>query len=174
MGNELADREANAARGLGGIDMVVAPSVSQLRLRTHQMIRNADIERHKKEAFGRGAEDRPSASCHWWGIATGYTPLRVQDPISRRLEVILYRMRLGYMTGWERTGTATTGATPDCPCGTGTNNNTLAHYLAECPSTELLRRGPATSPPALARRLCERLTTDNIKAKFLVENPPPR
>ncbi|XP_076041774.1 uncharacterized protein LOC143025660 [Oratosquilla oratoria] len=163
-GNEEADREAKRA-ALGPLEdgIGVWPSREEIRTRIRTHVNRRVLRDHRIRA-------RHSNSAKWYAVATEYTRLATGWRLTRRDEVLLFRLRLGYPCAWEIVRTV-----PEeekrCPYCEAPETN-LRHYLQECPATLFLRGGPQTTPQGLVQRFLRILTKNKIAN--LQRHPPPR
>ncbi|XP_076029819.1 uncharacterized protein LOC143018344 [Oratosquilla oratoria] len=161
-GNELADAAAEAARKRPEIDVVVPLSRNQLRLRTRALNQVQRFLQHRLEA-------EVSERARWYRAVTDYEPLVLPRSTPRKVETLLFRLRLEDRCFWE----IKTNSTPEeRRCSHCRHPEaTLNHYLKHCPATAFLRRGPPTTSEGLVRRLCRHLS--DYELRRLVECQPP-
>ena len=118
-----------------------------------------------------------SPSCNWYLNATELVPHPVNRNISRKLAVIIHRLRLGYKTTWQ----IIEGAARPCNYCNNSPDAPLLHYLLECPQTASLRENidvPDIQNPEsyvaaakIAKNIIESLETHG---GLLLDMPPPR
>ena len=164
-GNEAADRAARAAaHGPSATTITVSPSRAELAQRTKIKALRAVERRHRTAA-------QTSRTAQWYQQATGYEPPPICRSFTRGDEVRIFRLRLGYKSAWEilRHAPAEDAICPHCGAA---DEATLRHYVAECPSTAFLRRGPASTPEGYVRRLSILLNAHVLARLSLL--PPPR
>ena len=164
-GNEAADEAARAAAGGPHQPAVVAtPSRAELVGRTRVTALRMANRSHRQKA-------ETSRTAKWYQLATGYEPPPNRRSLSRGDEVRLFRLRLGYRCRWEIMRDVPPEDTR-CPHCNGEEEATLHHYIASCPATGFLRRGPQTSPEGYVRRLSTMLNDYHLAQLSLL--PPPR
>ena len=165
-GNEAADREARAAAVQGHPEDAVGvfPSRVELLAIAKRTLKKRSLAHHKTLAVR-------TASARWYQKTTLYDKLSPPITLSRKEEVILYRLRLGYRCFWQL-GTTDDEEEARCSHCAESRGHNLQHYVAECPVTRFLRPGPATTPEGVVCRLMRHLNSYSIKR--LVDTPPPR
>ena len=160
-GNEAADRLAESGRLKPQIDLPLKKSKSMIKKAICQAGLATNKQRHMWAA-------QRSPSARWYRDATGYKALISPFKLSRRAEVILHRMRLGYHCRWE---IIEADDAHHCNlCGSPYGN--LIHYLRECTHTAFLRVRQYESEPLRVNWLASALTPELVER--LVANPPPR
>ena len=170
-GNDKADELAKAALSAPSVQLRVQPSLSQIKSLANKHLTKS-ISNHHSLWVGRGSD-----SANWHKAATNLTPPPIFPTTSRKLAVIIHRLRLGYKCNWQLEEPL------DRPCDHCSNITTapLLHYLLECPETQSLRSGfsPTNSqaPDAIqSATLLVRDIIENIEthSELLCSLPPPR
>ena len=170
-GNDKADELAKSALNYPNINIQIQPSLSQIKLQANQHLR-AELQKHHKLWVERGA-----GSAKWYKAATDLLPYPITSTITRRLAVIIHRLRLGYRCTWQ------INEPLERPCDycSALSNTPLLHYLLECPETSSLRQGITPTncqhPNAIhiATKLVRNIVENvEVHTTLLCSTPPPR
>ncbi|KAG0716241.1 hypothetical protein GWK47_010178 [Chionoecetes opilio] len=149
-GNEAADEAAREATRHPAVALTVLPS-----------IHGAKVQARRAAVCAAGQQYRQlvqtSRQAAWHKQATNNNePLRPTQQLSRAEEVVLHRLRLGYLTLEELRDGFEERLCEHYPHMTP---HPLTHYLLSCPATERLRRrvGPLENAAALVRQFQKNL-----------------
>ena len=170
-GNEKADGLAKTTKYVDHVQIHVQPTISQIKNKLAPAINNIMQEEIKTQArLG-------SPSCNWYLQATELDPHPVTKETSRKLAVIIHRLRLGYKATWQ----LIEGVIKPCNFCEDSPETPLLHYLLECPQTAPLRRGRNVPNPqdpesteAAAKIVKTIIEEINYYKDLLIEMPPPR
>ena len=161
-GNEAADRAANEAALLPAPTHHIPPSISQCK---RLAARNASTSTISAVSAAHAAGS-PSAS--WFATATATASRPMPPAASRKLEVHLHRLRLGFKS---YSLLDPDNVTPvDCPHCEEEVQYPLLHYLLECHATRPLLPNPnqLTAPELLLS------LSDDALIQLITSYEPPR
>ena len=170
-GNDKADGLAKTTKYVDHVQIHVQSTISQIKKQLAPKVKKLMHEEIKNQTrIG-------SPSCIWYLNATELIPHPVDRNISRKLAVIIHRLRLGYKTTWQ----TIEGAARPCNYCNNSPDAPLLHYLLECPQTASLRENidvPDIQNPEsyvaaakIAKNIIESLETHG---GLLLDMPPPR
>ena len=171
IGNDKADELAKTTKYIEHVQIHVQPTISQIKKQLAPTIRKMMHEEVKTQArLG-------SPSSNWYLHATELVPHPVTRDISRKLAVIIHRLRLGYKATWQMLE----GVIRPCSYCDDSPEAPLMHYLLECPQTASLRENndvPNLQNPesfvAAAKVVKNIVEGIEIHQDLLTEMPPPR
>ena len=171
LGNDKADELAKTTKYVANVQIHIQPTISQVKKSLLPTIKKIMHDEIKAQASSG------SPSSNWYLQATELLPHPVTRGISRKLAVIIHRLRLGYKASWQ---TIDVAARP-CNYCDESPESPLLHYLLECPQTADLRNNrpaPNMQDPEsiiIAAKLVKNII-DNIEIyeDLLTEMPPPR
>ena len=166
-GNDKADELAKSTKYINQVQINIQPTTSQIKSKMAPAIKKIMQEEVKNQA------QQGSSSASWYLLSTELIPHPITKHTSRKLAVILHRLRLGYKATWQLIDAALQpcnycDVTPDQP---------LLHYLLECPQTAQLRAGRNVQNPddvEEAAKTVKNIIEDTRLHDLLLEMPPPR
>ncbi|KAG0696380.1 hypothetical protein GWK47_026553 [Chionoecetes opilio] len=162
-GNEAADEAAREATRHPAVALTVLPSIHGAKVLARRAAVCAAEQQYRQLV-------QTSRQAAWHKQATNNNePLRPAQQLSRAEEVVLHRLRLGYLTLEELRDGFEERPCEHCPHMTP---HPLTHYLLSCPATERLRQcvGPENKA-ALVRQFQKNLPLPLEVARAA---PPPR
>ncbi|KAG0713874.1 hypothetical protein GWK47_001751 [Chionoecetes opilio] len=162
-GNEAADEAAREATRHPAVALTVLPSIQGAKVLARRAAICAAEQQYRQLV-------QTSRQAAWHKQATkNNEPLRPAQRLSRAEEVVLHRLRLGYVTLDELRDGFEERPCEHCPHMTP---HPLTHYLLSCPATERLRQcvGPE-SATALVRQFQKNLP---LLLEVARAAPPPR
>ena len=170
-GNDKADELAKSTKHVENVQIAIQLTTSQIK-----KIAAPELQKTMhKEIKNLASQGSPSAT--WYLHATELAPHPVTKDMSRKLAVIIHRLRLGYKATWRMIE----GVIKPCDYCDDSPDSPLLHYLLECPHTGTLRGNrvlPDIQDPdssLAAAKLCKEIV-ENIEnhSRFLLDSPPPR
>ena len=171
-GNEEADRLAKQTNRMERIQIVLQPSLQQIKNSTKPIYKDTLIKNVKLWV------EHNSRSAKWYYKTTDLIPPPIDKHTHREIAVILHRLRLGYKANWEIINNT---VRPCNHCNEETGNP-LIHYLNNCTHTSSMRQNIATpndedSEEAFitACNIAKNITQNyQIYADTLIQHKPPR
>ncbi|XP_068218943.1 uncharacterized protein [Palaemon carinicauda] len=161
-GNDEADRLANSALRCPTVDKACRPSLSHIKKLMN------DYCHIQKKSLIRQVLLEGSRSATWYTSVTNLLPHNIPKSLNRKLTVIIFRLRLGYLCTWQLIDIEDR---PCLYCDLPTGDQPLEHYLLHCRDTFPLRQTIASPPPYTAvqkRSSFQILDAEKIKIQIWV------
>ena len=162
---------AKSTKYIENVQISIQPTTSQIKRSIAPTVKKS-MQNEVRDHLSLG-----SPSAYWYFHATELMPHPVTKHMSRKLGVIIHRLRLGYKANWQMIA----GINRPCDYCDETPELPLIHYLLECPHTVSLRGNRALpdiqDPNSIleATKLCKEVIEDiNTHCNLLLDSPPPR
>ena len=167
-GNELADLAARAASSRPFPDVVLPPSLAQVKSLIRRNVRECELRQHAAEVADG------SRSAIWYADATNLLPLEMPAAKHPRIRADIHRLRLGYHCATEIFRNQAICNHCETPTAAP-----LLHYILQCRETASIRRErnypdeDEDGAMSTAARLLANIPMHRL-IKLVQETPPPQ